>query len=110
MPSPMTWPYGVHGANCFARSTGNFAKLLVARCENSFSASGPSTSCSAMWCDWSNRTQVSRHARCSSRQFEYSDGTTGYTYAADLRIAEHGDGISRRPQHVFQALVAHDSP
>ena len=33
-----------------------------------------------MWCDWSNRAQVSAHATCSSRQFENSAATFGYTY------------------------------
>src|SRR6185503_15275367 len=72
--------------NCLARSTGKVLKLLVARYENSFMASGPSTCCSTMWCDWSNSTHESLHARCSSRQFAYSAGTTGYTYAPTCEL------------------------
>src|SRR5687767_417900 len=79
--------------NCLARSTGKLLKLLVARYENSLRASGPSTSCSTMWCDWSNSTQLSRHARCSSRQFEYSAGTTGYTYAPTCELRSRFTGF-----------------
>ena len=45
-----------------------------------------------MWCDWSNSTAVLRHAACSSRQFENSDGTTG-RHSSDLRVAQHVDRI-----------------
>ena len=44
-----------------------------------------------MWCDWSKRTADSRQARCSSRQFVYSDGTTGIHVGPDLRIPQQID-------------------
>jgi len=45
-----------------------------------------------MWCDWSNSAHVSRHATCSSRQFENSAGTFGYTYGPiwELRTSSTG--------------------
>ena len=77
MPSPMTWPAGVHGTNCLAMLTGKLATLLIPVSEISFSASGPLKKKFTMWCDWSNRTAVSRQARCSRRQLVNSYGTTG---------------------------------
>ena len=81
MPSPITKPSYEVGTICLARFTGKFAKLLIVVYEQSLSASGPLMVSSAMWCDWSNNTALSRQARCSSRQLENSLGTTGYTYA-----------------------------
>lgn len=68
MPSPMTWPAGVVGTYCLAMLTGEFATLLIPVSDTIFSASGPLKKKLTMWCDWSNRTAVSRHARCSRRQ------------------------------------------
>ena len=65
MPSPITCPDGVHGTNCLAMLTGKFATLLIPTSETSLSASGPLNQKFTMWCDWSNRTAVSRHALCS---------------------------------------------
>ena len=65
------------GTICFALSAGKLVKLLMVRYEQSLSASGPLMVSSAMWCDWSNSTAVSRQARCSSRQLVNSLGTTG---------------------------------
>ena len=79
MPSPMTCPAGVVGTYCLAMSTGKFATLLIAVSEISLIAPGPRMNRSAMWCDWSKSTAVSRQARCSRRQLENSAGTTGYT-------------------------------
>jgi hypothetical protein len=45
----MTKPSGEHGTNCLALPGSKVAKLLVARCETSLMASGPSTMSSAMW-------------------------------------------------------------
>ena len=39
--------------------------------------SGPLTERSVMWCDWSKSAVVSRHATCSSLQFENSLATAG---------------------------------
>jgi 4-hydroxybenzoate polyprenyltransferase len=77
MPSPMTLPAGVVGTNCLAMFTGKFATLLIAVAVISSIAPGPRMKRLTMWCDWSNSTAVSRQARCSWRQFENSDGTTG---------------------------------
>ncbi len=77
MPSPITCPAGVVGTNCLAMLTGKFATLLIPVSETSFSASGPLKKKFTMWWDWSNRTAVSRQARCSRRQFVNSYGTTG---------------------------------
>ena len=68
MPSPMTCPAGVHGTNCLAMFTGKLATLLMPVSEMSLIASGPRMNRLAMWWDWSNRTAVSRQARCSRRQ------------------------------------------
>ena len=51
-----------------AMLTGKFATLLIAVSETIFSESGPLKKKLTMWWDWSNRTAVSRHARCSRRQ------------------------------------------
>ena len=77
MTSPMTYPSGLHGTKCLARSPVNPSKLLTARSESSLSASGPSTARSFMWYERLKRTQVSCQARCSSRQFVNSGGTPG---------------------------------
>ena len=50
---------------------------FTARSERSLIVSGPSIWRSSMWCDWSKSALASRHATCSSRQFENSDGTAG---------------------------------
>ena len=77
MASPITKPSWLQATNCFALSTAKFAKLLTPRSENSLRTSGPSTSRSVMWCDWSKSALVSRQAACSSRQFVNSAGTAG---------------------------------
>ena len=53
MPSPITPPFEAVGTNCFAVSTGKFAKLLIPVSETSRSASGPDMKKFTMWCDWS---------------------------------------------------------
>ena len=54
-----------------------------------------------MWCDWSKRQQVSRQACCSSRQFENSLGTFGYTYGPiwefRARLDRIPDGLQQTP-------------
>jgi hypothetical protein len=77
MPSPTTFPAGVVGTYCLAMFTGKLATVLIAVSDTSLTASGPLKKKLTMWCDWSNRTAVSRHARCSRRQFVNSAGTTG---------------------------------
>ena len=77
MPSPITYPSGLHATNCLALFTWNVANEFTPRSESSRMTSGPSIVRSVMWCDWSNRAHVSRHARCSSRQLENSLATIG---------------------------------
>ena len=74
----MTWPSWLQGTNCLARFDREVREAVDAeRAASIASASGPSIISSAMWCDWSNSTAVSRQARCSSRQLVNSVGTTG---------------------------------
>src|SRR5919197_2297516 len=71
----------------------NPSKLLTARCERSFNASGPSTARSFMWNDWLKRTHVSCQARCSSRQFVNSGGTPGKTFAPVCELLSSSTGF-----------------
>ena len=69
--------FGVLGWILFGLVVGIIAKLLMPVSERSFSASGPDMKKLTMWCDWSNRTAVSRQDFCSRRQLVNSAGTTG---------------------------------
>ncbi len=77
MLSPITCPAGVTATSCFAISTGNRATLFTPVSAIRRSASRPTMNRFTMWCDWSNSTAVSRHARCSRLQLLNSAGTTG---------------------------------
>ena len=77
MPSPITWPAGVHGTNCLAMLTGKLATLLIPVSLDELERVRALKKKLTMWCDWSNSTAVSRHACCSRRQLVNSYGTTG---------------------------------
>ena len=64
---------------------------------------------SAMWCDWSNNTAVSRQARCSSRQLVNSLGTTGYTYAPICELRSIFTGVAGGLEHAFEILLSHEN-
>ena len=60
-----------------------------------------------MWYDWLKSTQVSRQARCSSRQLVNSGGTTGIDVRSGLRIAQQCDRVAGRVDHVLETLLTH---
>src|SRR5690349_11626874 len=107
MPSPMTLPAGVVGTYCLAMLTGKFATELIAVAVIRSIAPGPRRNRLTMWCDWSKRTADSRQARCSRRQLENSDGTTGYTYApsCELRSRSTVFGVASRTSCRFFAAI-----
>ena len=63
-----------------------------------------------MWNDWSKRTQVVCHARCSSRQFVNSGGTPGEDVRARLRVAQQLDRALDRSEQVLKAPLTHVDP
>src|SRR5688500_2101169 len=71
-----------------------FLKPLIARCDSSFTAPGPSTRRSAMWNDRLKSTQVFCQACCSSRQLVYSGGTPGYTFGPVWELRSRSTGFA----------------
>ena len=109
MPSPITWPSGLHGTNCLARSTGKWAKLFDRQPASSASASGPSTYCSTMWCDWSNSARALAPRALLVAPVGELGGHDGVHVRPDLRVAQQVDRIPDRAQQILETAT-HPSP
>src|SRR4029078_11118872 len=107
--SCLSW---LQGTNCLARPGETFLKVLIARDESSFVASGPSTYRSAMWNDRLKAAHAFCHACVCARQVVYSGGTPGYTLGplGELRRKSTAFFPCSRSSRLFMAYAWSATP